>query len=313
MALSGSTDFTANRDELVTAALRVCNAIASGETPSGEELTEGVQAMNFMLKSWHADGLHLFTRRRVTVLLEKAKSKYTLSRTGDLAVYSENLNETAMKAAAVATATSLDVDTTTGMTAGDHIAIVMDDGNLHVTTIASVTDGDTVVINTGLSYAAAIDNRVWWFTTKVDRPLRVLQAFIRDSSDLDTIVSNVAQEQYWSLANKTSDGRINQVYYDPQVSSGDLYVWPQTDTVTSTLELIVQKPFDDMDASTNNVEFPPEWFNAIKFNLALQLAYEYGVGGSVIDRLERRAQQERHVVMGYDQENTSITFEPARR
>ena len=310
MALSASTNFTANRDELITSSLRICNAVASGETPTGAEINDGAQALNLMLKSWMADGQHLFTRRRASLLLEKNKSKYTLSTTGDYACYTENLNSTTMRLAAVATATTLEVTTTTGMTAGDYIAVVMDDGNLHKTTIASVTDSDTVVITTGITYATAIAKAVHWFTNKIDRPQRLMQAFTRDSSNLDTIVTVVSQQEYWALSKKNNDGRVNQVYYDPQISSGALYVWPESDTVTSRVEMIIQKQFDDLDISTNNVEFPVEWLNAIKFNLAFYLAFEYGVSGAHLDRLEKRAMQERAAVLTYDRENTSVFFQP---
>jgi hypothetical protein len=310
MALSASVNFTANRDELITSSLRICNVVASGETPTGAEINDGTQTLNMMLKSWMADGQHLFTRRRVSLLLEKNKSKYVLSETGDYATYAESQNNTTMRIAAIAAATTLDVATTTGMTAGDYIAVVMDDGNLHKTTIASVTDADTVVITDGLTYASAIDKPIYWFTTKIARPQRVLQAFSRDSSNLDTIITIVSQQEYWALSKKSNDGRVNQVYYDPQISAGYLYVWPETDTVTSRLEMVVQKPFDDLDISTNNVEFPVEWLNAIKFNLAFYLAFEYGVSRVHMDRLERRAMQERAAILTYDREDTSVFFQP---
>lgn len=312
MALSASTDFNPNRDNLIAASMRICNALASGETPTGAELRDGSEALNMMLKSWMADGIHVFTRRRVTLLLEADKNKYTLGTSGDYAVYSENLNETTMRVAGIATDTTLEVTTTTGMAAGDYIAIIMDDGNLHKTTISSVTDSDTVVITDGLAYAADADKAIYWFTNKVARPQNILQAFVRDSSDLDTIVSVVSQQEYWALANKTSEGRINQVYYDPQIAAGYLYVWPQSDVITSTLELVVQKQFDDMDASTNNVEYPVEWLNAIKFNLAMNLAYEYGITGGMLDRIERRAMTERMMVQSYDRETTSLYLQPDR-
>ena len=312
MALSASTNFTANRDEIVTSSLRIVNAVAAGETPSADEASDANQALNMMLKSWEADGLHLAARRRVSVLLEKNKSLYTLSTSGDYATYSENLNATTVKVNAAALATSIDVTTTTGMTAGDFVAFVMNDGNLHKTTIATVVDGDTITIVTGLSAASALGRRVWWFTNKCARPQRVLQAFTRSSADLDTLVTLVSQQEYWALSKKSNDGRVNQVYYDPQILAGHLYVWPETDTVTNKLELIVQKPFDDLDASTNNIELPTEWLNAIKFNLALMLSYEYGLSGSMHDRIERRAMMEKSMLLSYDQENTSIFFQPER-
>lgn len=67
---------------------------------------------------------------------------------------------TAIKVEAAANATTIDVDSTTGMAAGDAIAIVLDSGDTHWDIISSVTDGDTVVITTGVPSVAAVDNVV---------------------------------------------------------------------------------------------------------------------------------------------------------
>ena len=66
-----------------------------------------------------------------------------------------------MRAAAVVTATTMEVDDTTGMTAGDIIGVELDNGTWHWTTIDGVTDGDTVELTAGLAGdGAAIDNDV---------------------------------------------------------------------------------------------------------------------------------------------------------
>ena len=46
MATSGSTNFATNRDSLIAGALRLCGAIAQGETPSATLLSESAEALN---------------------------------------------------------------------------------------------------------------------------------------------------------------------------------------------------------------------------------------------------------------------------
>jgi hypothetical protein len=72
-----------------------------------------------------------------------------------------NRVDTAMKVAAVGTGSNIDVDDTTGMTAGDIITILLDDGTYHNTTISGVTDGDTLALTDAMPSAAAIDNPVY--------------------------------------------------------------------------------------------------------------------------------------------------------
>ena len=57
---------------------------------------------------------------------------------------------TAIKVEAAAKATSIDVDSTTGMAAEEAISIVLDDDSTHWDIITSITDSDTLVIKSGI-------------------------------------------------------------------------------------------------------------------------------------------------------------------
>jgi len=59
------------------------------------------------------------------------------------------------------TETTMLVDSTTGMVAGDRVGIELDSDLVHWTTIASVTDAITFVLTTGLPSAAGDDNKIF--------------------------------------------------------------------------------------------------------------------------------------------------------
>ena len=65
-----------------------------------------------------------------------------------------------------ATDTTLEVDSTTGMAGDDIVGIVLDSGAIDWTTIASVTDGDTMVLTAGLSGDCAINNNIYTYRWK---------------------------------------------------------------------------------------------------------------------------------------------------
>jgi len=67
---------------------------------------------------------------------------------------------TTVKTNAATSAKTIDVTTSTGMAAGDAVAITLNDTNVHWDIIASVTDGDTIVITTGIPSAADAGNAV---------------------------------------------------------------------------------------------------------------------------------------------------------
>jgi len=316
MATSGSVNFNLNRDELIKDALIEIGAIAQEDTPSSAIVNHAARKLNMMLKAWQADGLHLWKNKEITLFLDKTKSSYNMGATGDHAVLSSDYNKTEVKVAAVATDTSIDVDTTTGMSASDYIGIVLDDGSIHWTTIASVTDGDTVVITDAIEAGdtVAVDNNVYWYTTRANRPLRITDAVLRDDSDNDTRVEVISRNEYYEFANKTGTGQVLQVYYDPQTTLGKLYVYTRTDDVTDKLILRCQMPIEDMDSAADDFDCPVEWLLAIQTSLAALLAPSYGVlDTQAFSKIAGIALQEKQRVMGFDIEGTSIKMQPDRR
>jgi len=76
MSTSGSIDFIVNRDDIITEALEHMGVLAEGQSPSTEQLTSMSRTLNMMVKAWQADGLNLFTIKKLYVYLEKDKKEY---------------------------------------------------------------------------------------------------------------------------------------------------------------------------------------------------------------------------------------------
>ncbi len=273
MATSGSTDFSVNRDDICKAALRLINVIAAEETPEADDIQNASQAMNMMVKAWAGEGIQLFTQKRATLFLQNSKTKYSLGPTGDHATLS--YTSTTIRVAEAAGQTSLEVTTTTGMTASDYIGIILDSGNVHWTTISSITDSDTVVVASGLPTAAAAGNNVYWYTTKIPRPIKIIHAFIRNGDD-DYVLDQYTRDRYWEMTRKTWSSRPTAFYYENTHADGTLYTNYQATDFTETLELIYQRPIEDFDSTANTPDFPQEWYEALKYNLAIRIAPEYG-------------------------------------
>jgi hypothetical protein len=312
VATSGSTDFAINRTQMIKAAMLKIGAIDAAQTPTGPDYDSVSQTLNMMLKAMQADGLKLWLRKKATLLLESNKSSYLLGPTGDHCTYS--YTRTAIKVAASSTDTSIDVDDTTGALASDYIGFVLDDGTIQWTTIDTVVDGDTLTIPApGLSGAAAVGNYVYFYRTKIDRPLRILQVVVRDSSANDRPVDIIGQDLYTDLATKTTTGRITQVHYDHQLTNGVLYVWPRSSVMTDTLELIVQRPWEDMDSATDDFDCPQEWYEPILYGLTYRICPDYGVPLQTKNSIGLDAQMFLDKAMGFDVENASLFLRPSVR
>jgi hypothetical protein len=63
-------------------------------------------------------------------------------------------------AAAAAGATSINVDSSVRMLAGDHLVIMLDNGDTFRTTISSVTDASNIVLVNAMPYSAAAGNSI---------------------------------------------------------------------------------------------------------------------------------------------------------
>lgn len=303
-------DFNLNRDELIKSSLRLLGLLDPGETPDDSEISNGAEALNVMVKAWQTDGLQLWAQKRATILLEKDKASYSLGWAGDHATSS--YTKTQMRVAGVTSDTILEVASTTSMAAANQIGIILDDGTTHWTTIASVTDSDTVVIDTGLASAAAINKNVYFYTSKIHRPLRITEIFRRDSNS-DTSLILTSREEYMLLGNKTTTGTPNQAYYDPQLTNGVIYFFPVPDNGDVTMEIVYHRPFHDFDAVTDTPDFPQEWLEALKYGLAVRLAPEYGIPLSAQQMLGIQLGKIKERVMGWDVEDASVYFSPGDR
>ena len=315
MATSGSYDFSVNRDVLIKDALVDMGVVGAEDTVSSAVNEHASRQLNLMLKALQSKGLRLWKARRATLLLQQGTSSYSLGPSGDNFFLDSELVETEVKVAitgAGGSNVSIDVDDTTSMTASDVIGIELDDGSMHFTTINAVTDSDTLVITAGVPTGdtAAVDNNVYTYTTKAQRPLQILQAFVRADDNTDRPIRIISRDEYYSYTDKFTSSEVTSIYYDPQLTSGVLYVWPPQQLTVNTLKLFVQYPFEDMDAAANDFDFPQEWLMAVKYNLALVLCPSYGVQGTQLKTIAALAETYLDDAMSFDKEHVNIQLTP---
>jgi len=312
MALSGSTNYTITRDTLISQAYRILGALRTGGTATTEEISDAAESLNMMIKAWQAYGLQLWVVKQATLIPSLNAQSYTLGLTGQHA--SLSMTKTEMRVAGITSDTTLEVDTTTGMTVADNIGIYLDDGTTHWTTIGTITDSDTVVIDTGLASAAAIDNPIHWYTKKIDRPNELLEVYRRNIDDVvDVPLIRLSRTDFFTLSDKDTSGIPVNFYYDPQLDDSVLYVWPTANATfakDSTLQLIVKKPFDDMDSAGDDFEFPQEWYEAIVYGLAERIAPMLGYPMPDRQLLKMEASQYLDLALSSDHEQTDVTFLP---
>jgi len=112
----------------------------------------------------------------------------------------------------------------------------------------------------------------------VQRPERIVSAFLRDVSNNDTPISVLtSRAEYDGISDKQASGTPACVFYDATLPTGTLLVWPVPND-TLGLHIMVPEPFTRLTSLTTDLAtvFPPGYEAAIRWNLGFELCPMYG-------------------------------------
>jgi hypothetical protein len=239
MATSNSYNYTKNRDQIITRALRIVGAIGQGETPNAQAVTEAAEVLNDLIKEWESDGMQLWCVREYVLTPVAGTSQY--------------------------------------------------------------------IVGTG-------------YTLNQVAPTKILQAWSRSSTSLDTPILLITRQEYNMLGSKTTQGQPSQLWYNPpgEISATEnfgtltFYVTPDTNYATNyTVYFTGVRPIQDFDAASDVMDFPQYWGNAVVWGLADQLSYEYGVGLSERAMISKKSEQHKEKALSYGTEEGHLLIQPA--
>lgn len=145
-------------------------------------------------------------------------------------------------------------------------------------------------------------------------PLNLLQAYNTENNvkiDMDII-----PDYDFNQLPLNSTGRPVQMRYQPFINYGQIKVWPTPDSnaaLTNSITIVYSRPLEYFTGSTNTMDFPEEWYLALVYSVAVDLAPEWGV--PIMDRQKLEKEQEKHLLMAMDTggEDGSLFFMPDQR
>lgn len=307
--------FNLQRNEIIDAALLKIGALdPEGGSVSATQYTNHAKTLNTMLKAWQGFGIPMWAKKTGVLFLQIDQIEYDLGATST-DHFTNTYASTALAAAGASSASTITVDSASGISNGNYIGIELDTGSLHWTTVNGAPAGTVVTLTTALPSAAAIDNVVYSYTTKANRPLKIYdQSYIRYmSGGNDRIVSMITSEEYARFGLKTTPGSPVNAYYDPQLTLGVLWIYPEPNDVSQVLYLTYQRPFEDFSISTDTPDVPQEWLEAMVYGLAARLAPEYGLEKNERKFLMQEAAMALSLALSFDQEEGSIFFQPSNK
>lgn len=285
MPTSGDTTFNLTTTSIIQEALELLGIVSPGQSVSSADYTSCLRSLNMMVKSWQQNGMFVTHETEATIFIKPGQMKYVLGgasadRTGD-----ENTIEIKLTDDYVATDTSLNVTSTAGITAGDAIGIVLDNNTTHWTTVASITDSDTLVLTVALTGAATTGNMVFTYSASMGRPLEISSVHLRNSGGTDVSISDeihdikinyVSKYSYKNIYSKGQQGTPIQFFQDKQNTSTSLYVWPTGSYVSERLKVVYKRIIEDFDNSDDIADLPANWSACLAYNLAAYVAPKYG-------------------------------------
>lgn len=239
MPTSTSYNYTKNRDQIITRALRIVGAIGQGETPIATALSEAAEVLNDLIKEWEADGMQLWCIRQYNFTPVAGTNSYTIG-------VGSTINDVA--------------------------------------------------------------------------PTKVIQAWNRSSTNLDTPILLITRHEYNMLGSKSTQGTPTQLWYNPpgEISGTEntgtltLYVTPDTNYAANfTIYFTGVRPIQDFDAASDLMDFPQYWGNAVVWGLADQLSYEYGVGLSERAMISKKAEMHKEKALSYGTEEGHLLIQPS--
>lgn len=278
MASSGTVTFSVSRDDIIQNAMKIIGELSPGEAPTAAETTDCAMFLNMLVKQWQGDadagsGMKMWSRKRGNLYLSTTTNSYSLGPAGH---WSSSVNTTTVSTAYVS-GTSLIVASITGISSGDNIGVVLTGGDVAWTTVNGAPSGQTVTLTAGLSGAAASGNVVYTYPTanQARRPIGLITAVLRNSSNQDTPLAIMTVEDYEGLpakADPTTTGDPNQIYYESQLTNGILYADVYPADTTKYIHVVYLSPIEDFNAATDTPDYPQQWFRALSYGLAVDIS-----------------------------------------
>ena len=309
MTTSNSVDFSVSRDNLITDALIECGALGPDDSASANQTTHAARRLNTMVKSWGSLGPSLWARKTGYIMPQTGVNAIDLGPTGDHATLS--YVQTTLSSDAASGASIIVVTAATGIANTYYIGVELDDDTMQWTTVNGAPSGTTVTLTAVLTGAASSGNYVYCYQTKIQRPLRIIDAHIHNEvDDTDVPLEVRTKNEYDLQGDKTATGQPNMIVYDPQLTDGTAYIYPRFENGRKSITIIFQRPFEDFDASGDTPDFPQEWYDPLVLQLATRLMGPYGLPTQDRIELRSRAKEALDLALGNEPEEGSLYIQP---
>ena len=251
MATSSSTDFDLDVADYIEEAFERCGL----EVRTGYDLKTAKRSLNLLLAEWANRGLNQWTIKQTSITTASGIRVYpggTLTMTvGASGAFSVGETITGSVSGATCSITNLPSATSFAITIPVGLFTTAD-------TLTGGSSGATTTLTTAVDFS------------DVQSTIDILSTVVR-RDDTDYSVPRVSRDDYLTIPNKTSEGRVDQFFLNRLITP-ELKVWPVPNNNTDIIIFNRLTRIQDADAYTNTFEVPFRFYPCLAAGLAYYLS-----------------------------------------
>lgn len=298
---------------IIKKALRLVRVLDRNQPLQDDDRNDALEAFNQMILHLQTQYNNLWTMKQAVVLMEQGKQFYKCGPAGDRVVDRDDLRTQTTATQTLTAATSVTLSSAVTVNSGDTVGILLDSGSFFWTTAAAASAGVTVSLSAGLPSDSASGSRVYVYTGIIYRPLRIINAQSSWSiTDAEIPLETFSRQEYFDQPDKTTQGQTSNYYYSPQLTAGELYVWPTAQSNLNVLRMSYIEPIQTMITNIDVPQFPDEWQECLAYMLATRIMDEYGVPQDRQALLKMKADELLGENLAFDNDASSMKIELSR-
>lgn len=266
-----STPAPRTANDIITGALRFCNAYASGESLAADDAADALETLNDLLESLSTDQASVYASNEEVFSYVGGQYRYTIGNYDAGTFAGSVTNGSPTITGVIVPADMIANGDLTGTGIPDGTTILSFDAGLGTVTMSA---NATLTPGVPLQIAYTIPGDF-----KTERPLRITQAFTRittQGSGLDYPIEIIDKGQYSRIGFKAISAPWPiALWYNPTVPLGELFFY-QNPSGGGAVHLYTDTILSNLPDLTSQVVMPQGYNRFLKRKLARELAPEFG-------------------------------------
>jgi len=131
------------------------------------------------------------------------------------------------------------------------------------------------------------------------------------SSPAEVVLARLNKDDFFNLNNKTSQGKPTQYWFDRKRTQPVMNLWPVPQNSFYQIVVLRHRYIMDPGVSTNEIDVPQRWYDAIVWGLASYMAVEMeGVPGEMMGYVDARFRRALLEAQTEERDSSAIKYGP---